>query len=137
MVANLTDEDIWRLNRGGHDPHKVFAAYAAAVSTVGQPTVVLAQTVKGYGMGEAGEGQNITHQQKKMGEEALRAFRDRFDIPISDEDIGKAPFYRPPEDSPEIRYLRERRHALGGSCPHANQRLRRWRCRHWNPSTSC
>jgi pyruvate dehydrogenase E1 component, homodimeric type len=117
MVASLSDEDIWRLNRGGHDPHKVFAAYAAAVSTHGQPTVILAKTVKGYGMGEAGEGQNITHQQKKMGEEALRAFRDRFDIPISDEDIGKAPFYRPPDDSPEIRYLRERRHALGGYLP--------------------
>jgi pyruvate dehydrogenase E1 component len=117
MVAGLSDEDIWRLNRGGHDPHKVFAAYAAAVSTQGQPTVVLAQTVKGYGMGEAGEGQNITHQQKKMGEEALRAFRDRFDIPISDEEIGKAPFYRPPEDSPEMRYLRERRQALGGPLP--------------------
>ena len=117
MVASLSDDDIWRLNRGGHDPHKVFAAYAAAVSTQGQPTVVLAKTVKGYGMGEAGEGQNITHQQKKMGEEALRAFRDRFDIPISDEDIGKAPFYRPPDDSPEIRYLRERRQALGGYLP--------------------
>jgi pyruvate dehydrogenase E1 component len=117
MVASLSDDDIWRLNRGGHDPHKVFAAYAAAVSTQGQPTLVLAKTVKGYGMGEAGEGQNITHQQKKMGEEALRAFRDRFDIPISDEEIGKAPFYRPPEDSPEIRYLRERRQALGGPLP--------------------
>jgi pyruvate dehydrogenase E1 component len=117
MVDGLTDEDIWRLNRGGHDPHKVYAAYAAAVSHQGQPTVVLAKTVKGYGMGEAGEGQNITHQQKKMGEEALRAFRDRFDIPISDEDIGKAPFYRPPEDSIELRYLRERRRALGGSLP--------------------
>ena len=117
MVASLSDEDIWRLNRGGHDPHKVFAAYAAAVSTHDQPTVVLAHTVKGYGMGEAGEGQNVNHQQKKMGEEALRAFRDRFDIPITDEDIGKAPFYRPPDDSPEICYLRERRHALGGYLP--------------------
>jgi len=117
MVASLTDEDIWRLNRGGHDPHKVFAAYAAAVSCEGQPSVVLAKTVKGYGMGEAGEGQNITHQQKKMGEEALRVFRDRFEIPISDEEIGKTPFYRPPEDSIEMRYLRERRQALGGFLP--------------------
>jgi pyruvate dehydrogenase E1 component len=117
MVASLTDEDIWRLNRGGHDPHKIYAAYAAAVAHEGQPTVVLAKTVKGYGMGEAGEGQNITHQQKKMGEEALRAFRDRFEIPISDEEIGKTPFYRPPEDSIELRYLRERREALGGSLP--------------------
>jgi len=114
MVANMSDEDIWRLNRGGHDPHKVYAAYAAAVKHTGQPTVILAKTVKGYGMGEAGEGQNITHQQKKMGEEALKAFRDRFNIPISDEEIADAPFYRPADDSPEISYLRERREELGG-----------------------
>jgi len=114
MVANMSDDDIWRLNRGGHDPHKVYAAYAAAVKHKGQPTVILAKTVKGYGMGEAGEGQNITHQQKKMGEEALRAFRDRFNIPISDEEIAEAPFYKPPEDSPEIQYLKERRQQLGG-----------------------
>ncbi|MCP5150504.1 MAG: pyruvate dehydrogenase (acetyl-transferring), homodimeric type [Ectothiorhodospiraceae bacterium] len=117
LVSNLSDEDIWRLNRGGHDPHRVYAAYAAAARHRGQPTVILAKTVKGYGMGEAGEGQNITHQQKKMGDEALKAFRDRFDIPISDEDIVNAPFYRPPEDSPEIRYLKERREALGGYLP--------------------
>ena len=114
LVANMSDEDIWRLNRGGHDPHKVYAAYAAAVKHRGQPTVILAKTVKGYGMGEAGEGQNITHQQKKMGDEALKAFRDRFNIPISDEEIADAPFYKPPEDSPEIRYMRERREKLGG-----------------------
>ncbi len=114
MVANMSDEDIWRLNRGGHDPHKVYAAYAAAMKHKGQPTVILAKTVKGYGMGEAGEGQNITHQQKKMGEAALKAFRDRFNIPISDNEIADAPFYRPPEDSPEITYLKERRKALGG-----------------------
>jgi pyruvate dehydrogenase E1 component len=117
MVANMTDEDIWRLNRGGHDPHKIYAAYAAASSHKGQPTVILAKTVKGYGMGEAGEGKNITHQQKKMGEEALKAFRDRFNIPISDEEISEAPFYRFPEDSPEMNYLRERRQALGGYLP--------------------
>jgi len=117
MVANLSDDDIWRLNRGGHDPHKIYAAYHAAVNHKGQPTVILAKTVKGYGMGEAGEGQNITHQQKKMGEDALRAFRDRFRIPISDDQIKDAPFYRPPEDSPEIRYMRERRKALGGYLP--------------------
>jgi pyruvate dehydrogenase E1 component len=117
MVANMTDEDIWRLNRGGHDPHKIYAAYAAAVKHQGQPTVILAKTVKGYGMGEAGEGQNITHQQKKMGEKALKAFRDRFNIPISDEEIAGAPFYRPPEDSAEIHYLKERRQALGGYLP--------------------
>ena len=81
----MSDEDIWRLNRGGHDPHKVYAAYAEAVEFTGRPTVILAKTVKGYGMGEAGEGQNITHSQKKMGEDALKAFRDRFNIPISDD----------------------------------------------------
>ena len=117
MVANMTDEDIWRLNRGGHDPHKLYAAYAAAVKHQDQPTVILAKTVKGYGMGEAGEGQNITHQQKKMGEDALKAFRDRFNIPISDEEIADMPFYKPPEDSAEILYLKERRKALGGYLP--------------------
>jgi pyruvate dehydrogenase E1 component len=122
MVVDMTDEDIWRLNRGGHDPHKIYAAYAAAVEHRGQPTVVLAKTVKGYGMGEAGEGQNITHQQKKMGEEALKRFRDRFNIPIDDERIGAAPFYRPSDDSPEIRYLNQRREALGGFLPARRQR---------------
>ena len=117
MVSNLSDEDIWRLNRGGHDPHKVYAAYAEAVKHRGRPTVILAKTVKGYGMGEAGEGQNITHQQKKMGEDALKAFRDRFDIPISDDAIAGAPFYRPDDDSAEIKYLQERRKALGGYLP--------------------
>ena len=117
MVSNLSDEDVWRLNRGGHDPHKVYAAYDAAVKHTGQPTVILAKTVKGYGMGEAGEGQNITHQQKKMGENALKAFRDRFDIPISDDAIADAPFYRPADDSPEIKYMHERRQALGGYLP--------------------
>ena len=121
MVANMTDEDVWRLNRGGHDPHKIYAAYAAAVKHKGQPTVILAKTVKGYGMGIAGEGQNITHQQKKMGENALRAFRDRFNIPLSDDEIAKTPFYRPPEDSPEIQYLKERRKALGGHLPTRRQ----------------
>jgi len=117
MVANMSDEDIWRLNRGGHDPIKVYAAYAAAMRHTGQPTVILAKTVKGYGMGEAGEGQNITHSQKKMGEAALRAFRDRFNIPIPDEMISSAPFYKPAENSPEIKYLKARRGALGGSLP--------------------
>ncbi|MBC8211867.1 MAG: pyruvate dehydrogenase (acetyl-transferring), homodimeric type [Gammaproteobacteria bacterium] len=117
MVANMSDEDIWRLNRGGHDPHKVYAAYAAAVEHTGQPTVILAKTVKGYGMGEAGEGQNITHSQKKMGEEALKAFRDRFNIPVSDKDIANAPFYRFPEGSEEMQYMRKQREALGGYMP--------------------
>jgi len=117
MVANMSDEDIWRLNRGGHDPIKVHAAYAAAMRHKGQPTVILAKTVKGYGMGEAGEGQNITHSQKKMGEEALRAFRDRFNIPIPDDQISSAPYFKPPADSPEMAYLHERRAALGGYMP--------------------
>ncbi|MEQ8660418.1 MAG: pyruvate dehydrogenase (acetyl-transferring), homodimeric type, partial [Gammaproteobacteria bacterium] len=122
MVANMSDDDIWRLNRGGHDPHKVFAAYAAAVAHNGQPTVLLCKTVKGYGMGEAGEGKNITHQQKKMGEEALKAFRDRFNIPISDADIAAAPFYKPADDSPEMRYLHERTAAMGGFLPQRREK---------------
>jgi len=117
MVADMTDEDIWRLNRGGHDPIKVYAAYAATVRHKGQPTVILAKTVKGYGMGEAGEGMNITHSQKKMGETALKAFRDRFNIPIDDDQIGAAPFYKPPADSEELRYMQERRELLGGYLP--------------------
>ncbi|MBK1644569.1 pyruvate dehydrogenase (acetyl-transferring), homodimeric type [Thiocapsa imhoffii] len=117
MVANMTDEDIWRLNRGGHDPVKVFAAYDAAVRTTGKPTVILAKTVKGYGMGVAGEGMNITHSQKKMGEAHLKAFRDRFNIPISDDQIGAAPFYKPPPESPETHYLHEVRERLGGYLP--------------------
>ncbi|MBN2576399.1 MAG: pyruvate dehydrogenase (acetyl-transferring), homodimeric type [Deltaproteobacteria bacterium] len=117
MVANMSDEEIWWLNRGGHDPNKVYAAYQAAVDHKGQPTIILAKTVKGYGMGEAGEGQNPTHQQKKMGEEALRAFRDRFSIPIGDDKIGQAPFYRPAEGSKEIQYMLARRKELGGFLP--------------------
>ena len=117
MVSSMTDEDIWRLNRGGHDPRKVYAAYAEAVRHKGQPTVILAKTVKGYGMGDAGEGQNTTHQQKKMNEDALKAFRNRFSIPISDEVIGQAPFYKPADDSPEMKYLKERVSAMGGSLP--------------------
>jgi pyruvate dehydrogenase E1 component len=117
MVADMSDEDIWRLNRGGHDPHKVYAAYAAATKHTGQPTVILAKTVKGYGMGEAGEGQNITHQQKKMGESALKHFRDRFNMPVPEDQVADAPFLKLPEGSPEIRYLHERREALGGYLP--------------------
>ena len=113
LVADMSDDEIWHLDRGGHDPHKVFAAYAAAASHSGQPTVILAKTVKGYGMGEAGEAQNITHQQKKVGEEALRKFRDRFNIPVTDEQISKLPFCRPPADSLEMIYLRERSQAMG------------------------
>jgi len=117
MVANMTDEEIWRLNRGGHDARKVYNAYLAAVNHTEQPTVILAKTVKGYGMGSAGEGQNITHQQKKLDEAALREFRDRFNIPVSDAEIARVPYYRPAEGSEELDYLHERRAALGGYLP--------------------
>jgi len=117
MVHHLTDNQIRKLRRGGHDPQKVYAAFKAAVDYRGRPTVVLAKTVKGYGLGEGGEGRNVTHQQKKMNEKELREFRARFGIPISDEDVVNTPFYRPPDDSPEMRYLKERREALGGSLP--------------------
>jgi pyruvate dehydrogenase E1 component len=117
MVAHLSDDDIWRLNRGGHDPQKVYAAYAVAARSTGQPTAILAKTVKGYGLGRAGESLNIAHQLKKPTQEALRAFRDRYRLPISDEELEEAPFYRPPDDSAEMIYLHERREALGGFLP--------------------
>src|SRR6187401_971619 len=117
MVKHLSDDQLKRLRLGGHDPVKVFNAYKAAVESTGQPTVVLARTIKGYGLGEAGEGKNITHQQKKMNESDLRIFRTRFGIPVSDDEIADAPFYRPPDDSPELTYLRERRKTLGGFVP--------------------
>jgi len=123
-VASMSDEDIWRLNRGGHDPHKIYAAYAAAMKHEGQPTVILAKTVKGYGMGAVGEGKNIAHQQKKMPGEALRQFRDRFNIPIADDKLSEIPYYRPPESSPEMKYLRELRAALGGSLPQRRRKSR-------------
>ncbi|MDV6341393.1 pyruvate dehydrogenase (acetyl-transferring), homodimeric type [Nitrosomonas sp. Is24] len=115
MVATMSDDDIWRLNRGGHDPHKVYAAYAAAAKHIGQPTVILAKTIKGYGMGEAGEAQNITHQQKKMGTTSLKAFRNRFGLDIPDDKIDEIPYLTFAEDSPEFIYMRERRKALGGT----------------------
>ena len=117
MVKHLSDDQLKKMTLGGHDPIKVFNAYKAAVEHKGSPTVILARTIKGYGLGEAGEGKNITHQQKKMNEDELRAFRTRFGIPISDADIGHTPFYRPAEDSIERRYMRERRQALGGYVP--------------------
>ncbi len=117
MVANMSDSDIWRLNRGGHDPTKVYAAYHAAVNHKGQPTVILAKTVKGYGMGESGEGKNISHQVKKMNVDALKQFRNRFNVPITDEQLEEAPFYHPGEDSEEIKYLKARRADLGGYLP--------------------
>ncbi len=117
LVEDLTDEQIAKMKRGGHDPEKVYTAYKFAVEHKGAPTVILARTVKGYGLGEAGEGKNITHQQKKLNEEELAEFRTRFGTPISDEDVANAPFYKPSEDSAEIRYLKEKRKALGGYVP--------------------
>ncbi|HJQ81695.1 MAG TPA: pyruvate dehydrogenase (acetyl-transferring), homodimeric type [Lacipirellulaceae bacterium] len=117
LVTNYSDEQLQKMRRGGHDPEKVYAAYKAAVECKGKPTVIIAKTIKGYGLGEGGEGRNMTHQQKKLNEEELREFRTRFGIPISDERVAEAPFYRPPEDSPEMIYLRERRKALGGYVP--------------------
>ncbi|CAN5856142.1 pyruvate dehydrogenase (acetyl-transferring), homodimeric type [soil metagenome] len=123
MVKHLSDDQLKRLRLGGHDPVKVYNAYKAATEHTGQPTVILARTIKGYGLGEAGEGKNVTHQQKKMNESDLRSFRTRFGIPISDEAIADAPFYRPADDSPELEYLRERRKALGGFVPSRSVRV--------------
>jgi pyruvate dehydrogenase E1 component len=117
LVATMSDEDLWRLNRGGHDPHKVYAAYAAAVKHPGQPTVILAKTVKGYGMGTSGEAQMGTHSQKKMDFEAMKAFRDRYNIPLTDEEATAAKFFLPPEDSSDMQYMRVRREELGGYLP--------------------
>ncbi|HLH48944.1 MAG TPA: pyruvate dehydrogenase (acetyl-transferring), homodimeric type, partial [Roseiarcus sp.] len=123
LVADWTDDQIWALTRGGHDPVKVYAAYKAAVENKGSPTVILAKTIKGYGMGEAGEGQMIAHQQKKFGDQALKAFRDRFNIPISDEEIGKVPYLKLPEDNPAMKYMREKRAALGGYLPARRRKI--------------
>src|SRR5689334_6094683 len=117
LVADYSDDDIWQLNRGGHDPHKVYAAYHHAVNHKGQPTVILAKTIKGYGMGEAGEAQNITHQQKKMDTEAIKRFRDRFQLPVPDEKIEDVPYLKFPDGSPELEYMRARRMDLGGYLP--------------------
>lgn len=122
LVEHMTDEQLWKLRRGGHDPQKVYAAYYQAVNTRGKPTVILAKTIKGYGMGEAGEGKNITHQQKKLNEEELLKFRTRFSIPLSDEQVPQLPFYKPAEDSAEIHYLKKRREALGGYLPQRSEK---------------
>ena len=118
LVSHLSDDELMRLRRGGHDPRKVYNAYKAAAESTGQPTVILAHTIKGYGLGEAGEGRNITHQQKKLNEQEIEHFRERFEIPIPEEAARNASFYRPPADSPEIAYLHERRRILGGYMPH-------------------
>ena len=122
LVEHMSDEALWKLRRGGHDPEKVYAAFHAAVRTQGQPTVILAQTIKGYGQGEAGEGRNISHKQKELNEQELIHFRDRFNVPIPDEKLAEVPFYRPEEDSPEIQYLKARREELGGYMPARRER---------------
>jgi pyruvate dehydrogenase E1 component len=118
MVAHMSDYDIWNLRRGGHDPQKVYAAYHKAVNHKGQPTVLLIKTVKGFGMGKSGEGKNTVHQTKKLTDEDIKIFRDRFNLPIPDSELAKIPFYKPADDTPEMRYLHERRKALGGYLPH-------------------
>ena len=123
LVENMSDDEIWRLNRGGHDPIKVYAAFKKANETVGRPTVILAKTVKGYGMGEAAEGKNIAHGVKKVDTSVLRQFRDRFAIPLSDEEIETLPYYRPAEDSPEMKYMQERRAELGGAVPQRREKF--------------
>ncbi|HTG88556.1 MAG TPA: pyruvate dehydrogenase (acetyl-transferring), homodimeric type [Vicinamibacterales bacterium] len=122
MVKHLSDDDLKKLKLGGHDPVKVYNAYKAAVEHKGQPTVLLIRTIKGYGLGDAAEGKNITHQQKKLSEDELRAVRERFSIPVAEEKLGEAPYYRPDEKSPEVTYLKERRKALGGSLPFRNSK---------------
>src|SRR5262249_47601575 len=117
LVKEYSDDALRRLGRGGHDPVKVFAAYQAAIDHRGSPTVILAKTIKGYGLGEAGEGHNTTHQQKKLTVEAIKLFCERFGVSIPDQQIASLPFYKPSEDSPEIRYLKDRRGELGGPLP--------------------
>src|SRR5690606_23935899 len=117
MVSRMSDEDIWRLNRGGHDPHKVFAAFSAASKSEARPTVILAKTIKGYGLGTAGESRNPAHQTKKLDMDIVRSYRDRFNIPVADDQIESLPFYKPADDSPEMVYMHERRKALGGYLP--------------------
>jgi pyruvate dehydrogenase E1 component len=118
MVSHMSDDEIWSLKRGGHDPQKVYAAYHKAVNTKGQPTVLLIKTVKGFGMGKVGEGKNNVHQTKKLSDEDIRYMRDRFNIPVPDSELAKVPFYKPADDTPEMKYLHERRKALGGYLPH-------------------
>ena len=117
MVSTMTDQDIWKLNRGGHDPHKVYAAYHQAVNNIGKPTVIIAKTIKGYGMGKSGESINTTHQQKKLDEKDLMYYRDRFDVPLTDEQVKNIQYYKPDENSEEIKYLKDRRIKLGGNIP--------------------
>ncbi len=117
LVSQMTDKDVWKLNRGGHDPHKVYSAYYSAMLNKGTPTVILAKTIKGYGMGKSGESINTTHQQKKLDSEDLLYYRDRFDVPLTDSQVKNVEYYKPPENSPEMKYLKECRLKLGGNLP--------------------
>ncbi|MEY3995854.1 MAG: pyruvate dehydrogenase (acetyl-transferring), homodimeric type [Pseudomonadota bacterium] len=126
MVTHLSDDDIWNLTRGGHDPHKVYAAFSAATQHVGQPTVILVKTIKGYGMGKSAEGRNTAHQTKKLTDETIREMRDRFGVPISDADLPNIPFFKPSDESPEMKYLHERRKALGGYLPTRLEKSTEW-----------
>ncbi len=117
LVSAMSDKDIWRLNRGGHDPHKVYAAYDKAVKNTGSPTVIIAKTIKGYGMGKSGESVNTTHQQKKLDIDDLLYYRDRFDVPLNDDQVKNIEYFKPDENSEEIKYLKERRMELGGFIP--------------------
>ncbi|MFJ3318293.1 pyruvate dehydrogenase (acetyl-transferring), homodimeric type, partial [Herbaspirillum huttiense] len=127
MVSKMSDDDIWRLTRGGHDPHKIYAAFKVAQESKDQPTVILAKSIKGYGFGKAGEARNTAHNTKKLDDEAIRAMRDRFQLPISDAELPNIPFFKPADDAPEMQYLHERRKALGGYLPqrrvHADEKL--------------
>ena len=125
LVSRMSDDDIWRLNRGGHDPHKIYAAYASAVKHTGQPTVILAKTIKGYGLGKQGQAKNPTHQLKKLDLESLRQFRDRYNIPVPDDQLESLPFYKPQDDDPVMQYLHQRRRALGGYLPQRRRRAAR------------
>src|SRR5690606_28677817 len=122
LVSKMSDDDIWRLTRGGHDPHKIYAAFKKAQEHKGQPTVLLVKTVKGFGMGKSGEARNTAHQTKKLDDEAIREMRDRFNIPIPDDKLADIPFYKPADDAPEIKYMHERRKALGGYLPQRRQK---------------
>jgi pyruvate dehydrogenase E1 component len=137
MVADMSDEDIWRLNRGGHDPYKIHAAYHAATHHEGAPTVILAKTIKGYGLGKSGEGMNISHQQKKLDEDGVKYFRDRFNVPVRDEQLAEVPYFHPGPDSDEVRYLKQQREQLGGFCRSAGSTPRRWRSPISRPSRPC
>ena len=137
LVAHMSDEDIDRLKRGGHDPIKIYAAYHAAMAHKGRPTVILAQTKKGYGMGTAAQGKMTAHQAKKLEDDVLLAFRDRFALPLSNKDVEELRFFKPDADSPEMKYLHSRRQALGGYVPSRIPKSARCRCPRWTLSRGC